>query len=79
VRILPPLVPRTKIRFGTVCPGLDLPRSVWSSECQVFASQTKNLIRQLAGRPPKLQVKGFDQLAQGFLNKHPVDVLLLDA
>jgi hypothetical protein len=79
VRILPPLVPRPKIRFGTVCPGLDLPRSVWSSECQVFASQTKNLTRQLAGRPPKLQVKGFDQLAQGFLNKHPVDVLLMDA
>lgn len=80
VRILPPLVPngRAKIRFGSIGPGLDLPRSVWSAECQVFSSQARNLLGMLGRRPPKLQVRKFDQLPKSFLGKHPVDALLLD-
>jgi hypothetical protein len=81
VRILPSLVPQRqkKIRFGSIGPGLDLPRYVWSAECQVFSSQALNLTPILGRRPNKLQVKKFDQLPKSFLGKHQVEALLLDS
>lgn len=80
VRILPPLVSkrRDKIRFGSIGPGLDLVRGIWASECQVFASQSRDLRSALGRRPPKLQVKKLDQLPKSFFRKHPVEALLID-
>lgn len=80
LRTLPPLVAdKKKIRFGTIGVGMDLPRVIWSSECQVFSSQAADLTRPLARRPPKLQVRKWDQLPLSFWGKHPTDVLLIDA
>jgi hypothetical protein len=57
LRTLPPLVANPKkIRFGTIGLGMDLPRLVWSHECQVFSSQASNLSTPLDKRPPKLKV-----------------------
>jgi hypothetical protein len=80
LRTLPPLVAnKKKIRFGTIGLGLDLPRAIWSSECQVFSSQAVDLSLFLSRRPPKLQVRKWDQLPLSFWDKHPTDVLLVDA
>ena len=81
MRTLPPIVPRKKLRFGTIGYGLDLPRLIWSSEHQVFSSQDKNHSRTLPRRPTPRHVKqvsGLSQLPISFLRRNPVDVLLAE-
>lgn len=78
LRNLPPLVTTKKIRFGTVGMGMDLPRLVWSAECQVFSSQDTDMTSALQHRPRKQEVRRWDQLPKSFLRKNPVDVLLVD-
>ena len=50
-RSLPPLSRGTKIRYGTLGHGMDLPRLVWSEEDHVFSSQDADLQSRLPYRP----------------------------
>jgi hypothetical protein len=79
LRNLPPLVITKKIRFGTVGMGMDLPRLIWSEESQIFSSQDVNMSTLLHSRPKKQEVRKWDQLPKSFLQRNPVDVLMLDA
>ena len=78
IQELPKLSKRSsQIRYGTVGEGPDLARLAWSQACQVFSLQRHNMTKELPHRPktPEL-VPG--RMSDDFLNRNPVEVLLID-
>ena len=69
---------KSKFRFGTIGYGVDLPRAVWAKVKQVFSCQDQDLAALLPNRPRAKEVKAASQQKKTFLNKNPVDVLLID-
>ena len=78
-RILAPLVKEKKtLKYGMVGHGLDLARLAWTSETQVFSCQDKGQALALPGRDARPNHPAASQTGHSFLQKHPVDVLLVD-
>jgi hypothetical protein len=70
---------RKKWTYGTVGQGLDIPRLGWAQEHHIFLSQTKDLTKNLPGRPPAGQELGPPKKVRAtVLDKYPVDFLLVD-
>jgi hypothetical protein len=58
---------------------MDLPRLIWAGETQVFSSQDTDMSLSLSSRPRKQEARPWDRLPLSFLQKNPVDVLIIDA
>ena len=54
-------------------------RLAWAAETQVFSMQDHQLQTQLSGRPPAgAEIKPRARCKAAFLNKNPVQVLMID-
>ena len=79
---LPPKLPATsdcQLRYGTIGEGIGLIRLALSAEHHVFPLQDTDLQKRLPKRPRTQELPSKrSQVKATFLNKNPVDVLLID-
>ena len=77
-QVLPAIAGRkSRIRYGTVGEGPDLARIAWSEAHHVFSLQRHDMRHDLPHRPKATELV-FNKLSKDFLNRNPVEVLLID-